>query len=312
MPLPAGTSARDVTATISKACELRVAARANDIVVGELHAAIAGSVWSVESGTLSFELEKVRPVFWPCVLKGHPEVDVKEIIAREKLEKEPAFKPDPEAEQMPRRVTDADALRQVKAEFPHLDVDLGPDPHVARHRNHSGPRKTFEWGALPPDDQPPKAAAVTPPPPVAPTATCAECRHPSLPDKQPLASPQVLDSTPTVSPSATASAPVPGSFSWGALPADAVSQQLPAPAPAPAMPAGSFSWGVLPADAVSPQLQMGKAPAAPTLARDTPKRVQPPPPKPIPTQDQSADAELAQQPPAPSGEKYSWGVLPIS
>ena len=101
---------------------------------------------------LNVELEKSRAAFWPCAIRGDPEVDAAALVAREKKEKEPAYKPDPNAEMVPKQVTDKETLRKLKAEFSHLDIPMGPDAHTTTHKNYAGGRKAFDWGALPTDD----------------------------------------------------------------------------------------------------------------------------------------------------------------
>ena len=106
----------------------------------------------MERGILTVEIEKARPRFWPCAIRGHPEVDVAALQAQEKAEQEPFYKPPPDAEAQPRRVNDRETLLKLKAEFPQLAASLPvEDPHTTTHRNHAGPRKTFDWGALPTD-----------------------------------------------------------------------------------------------------------------------------------------------------------------
>lgn len=124
---------------------------------------------------------------------------------------------------MPRRVTDRETLRKLKAEMPQLDIpgvaDVGGVANV-EHKNYSGPRKQFSWGAIP--AAPPPAAKCAPPP-APPTSAAA---------------------APTAEPC----------FSWGAVPAPAT----PAAPAAPAAPAGSkFNWG--PVAAACPDSDARKA-----------------------------------------------------
>ena len=225
--LPAGFGARDVSATASGGA-LQVSCRGSVLVAGVLHAGIAGSVWSVEKGLLTFELEKARATFWPCALRGDTEVDVAALLEKEKRDLEPAYKPDPNGDSIPQRVTDKETLRKLKAEFPQLELPMGEDVHTATHRNFAGPRKAFEWGALPPAEP------------------AAEAALPAA------AKPQPAPAAPALSAPAAAA---PSSFSWGVIPADQ---------PAPAEPSqhcaskaeeaapsreDRYCWGALPTDA---------------------------------------------------------------
>ena len=113
---------------------------------------------------------------------------------------------------MPRRVTDRETLRKLKAEMPQLDIpgvaDVGGVANV-EHKNYSGPRKQFSWGAIPAAPLPAATSA-----PVAAPATSAAA-------------------APTAEPS----------FTWGSVPAPAV-PAVPAAPTAPAAPAASkFNWG---------------------------------------------------------------------
>ena len=153
-----GVTARDIACDVSAKGSVSISRRAPGgsdrpvLVAGELFDTIAGSVWSVERGILTVEIEKARPRFWPCAIRGHPEVDVAALQAQEKAEQEPFYKPPPDAEAQPRRVNDRETLLKLKAEFPQLAASLPvEDPHTTTHRNHAGPRKTFDWGALPTD-----------------------------------------------------------------------------------------------------------------------------------------------------------------
>ena len=74
---------------------------------------------------------------------------------------------------MPRRVTDRETLRKLKAEMPQLDIpgvaDVGGVANV-EHKNYSGPRKQFSWGAIP---AAPPPTAKSAPPPAPPTSAAA-------------------------------------------------------------------------------------------------------------------------------------------
>jgi len=59
------------------------------LVQGELHSLVGDSTWIVDKQNLVVEFDKRAPRWWPCALKGDPEVDVKALIAKEKEEKRP-------------------------------------------------------------------------------------------------------------------------------------------------------------------------------------------------------------------------------
>ena len=149
--LPAGTSSAQISVACAKTTlAIGLKGAAAPLVAGELHEAVADSVWSLErGGALTLELEKARPRWWPCALKGGPEVDVQALVAREKAEREPAFKADPSAEAAPRQITDREQLRALKAQFPHLNIKVDGDLHSTEHKNYTGARQAFDWGAVP-------------------------------------------------------------------------------------------------------------------------------------------------------------------
>ena len=159
VPLPDGVFARDVFCNVANAGAVTIglkhrgSAAGSDgtegsLVVGTLFESISSSVWSVEKGMLTGEIEKTRPKLWPCALQGHPEIDVNALATDEKAEALHKLGCDLEAQ--PRRVNDRETLLKLKAEFPQLSDQLAVENiDVTTHRNHVGPRKTFEWGALP-------------------------------------------------------------------------------------------------------------------------------------------------------------------
>lgn len=151
--LPPGCTARDVSCTVVDGrvlVHVRGAGVASSLLEGELWAKTIGSVWSVEAGSFTLELEKARPQYWPCAIRGMgPEVDVSELIARDRRDSEPAYRLPPDAEAKPRRVTDTETLRKLKAEFPQMDLPVDASEHAVTHRNHAGPRRQFDWGPLP-------------------------------------------------------------------------------------------------------------------------------------------------------------------
>ena len=110
---------------------------------------------------------------------------------------------------MPRRVTDRETLRKLKAEMPQLDIpgvaDVGGVANV-EHKNYSGPRKQFSWGAIP---AAPPPTAKSAPPPAPPTSAAA------APTAEPCYSWGVLPATATPAAPAAAAAPAGSKFSWG-------------------------------------------------------------------------------------------------
>jgi hypothetical protein len=96
VPFPPSTPTSGIVCTVSQG-RLTVGLRgAAPIVDGELFDALSHHTWSLEGGArLTLELEKARPRYWPCVLRGDPEVDVAALKAKDKLESEPAYKPHP-------------------------------------------------------------------------------------------------------------------------------------------------------------------------------------------------------------------------
>ena len=222
--LPAGTSSAQISVACAKTTlAIGLKGAAAPLVAGELHEAVADSVWSLErGGALTLELEKARPRWWPCALKGGPEVDVQALVAREKAEREPAFKADPSAEAAPRQITDREQLRALKAQFPHLNIKVDGDLHSTEHKNYTGARQAFDWGAVP--------------------AVAAEAAAKAAPAPAPAPAPATVPTS--AEPSAApppAAAEAGAAFQWGALPAAS------APAPAPAA-TGLYTWGALPPD----------------------------------------------------------------
>ena len=96
VPLPPSTPTSGIVCTVSQG-RLTVGLRGEaPIVDGELFDALSHHTWCLEVGSrLTLELEKARPRYWPCVLRGDPEVDVAALKAKDKLESEPAYKPHP-------------------------------------------------------------------------------------------------------------------------------------------------------------------------------------------------------------------------
>lgn len=275
---PPGTSASSVACNVSNG-KVAIGLRGQPpIVEGELWDALSNHVWSLEGGTtLSLELEKARSCYWPCALKGGPEVDVKALKARDKAAAEPPYKPHPDADQMPRRVTDRETLLKLKAEMPQLEIPgLEPASSVV-HKNYSGARRKFDWGALPTAEAaPPAPAAVAPPEPTPVAATTASPA--ATPTPTPGASSSSSDAPPRPAASAaTSSTAAPAAaFSWGAVPGGAGTSAPPEssppatqPAAAPQTPAvggggsgGKYSWGALPGQAAAPSAQPVHAAAA--------------------------------------------------
>ena len=352
VPLPVGHSARDVQVSVKNG-EVSIAVvesagnrSVSQLVRGLLWDGIIGSVWSVESQLLTLELEKSRQKWWPCALRGDAEVDVAALVAKEKRDNEPAYKPPPDADSQPRQVTDRETLRKLKAEFPNLALPV-ENEHTATHQNFAGPRKTFDWGALPVDDEAPAAApcAVPAVPAVArasgvvavPSATATPSAA-RIEDAKFLWGEHVpLDSTgAAVNASAASSAGDVdqgggsgagggGMYQWGALPTDArraspFAPQVTAPQAPPAPPAAGGSDDFL----VPTRLGNASAKVAQLAAMRKQQPTSPP---------QLAAAAAATKPSAPSapsttstsdasegrvscnGESpvgmYSWGALPI-
>jgi hypothetical protein len=104
---------------------------------------------------------------------------------------------------MPRRVTDRETLRKLKAEMPQLDIpgvaDVGGVANV-EHKNYSGPRKQFSWGAIPAAPLPAATSA-----PVAAPATSAA------------AAPTAEPSFTWGSVPAAPAAPAASKFNWGSV-----------------------------------------------------------------------------------------------
>ena len=289
---PPGTSASSVACNVSHS-KVAIGLRGQPpIVEGELWDALSNHVWSLEGGTtLSLELEKARSCYWPCALKGGPEVDIKALKARDKAEAELPYKPHPDADSMPRRVTDRETLLKLKAEMPQLEIPgLEPASGVV-HKNYSGARRKFEWGALPTVKAgPPTPAVVAPPEPT--TMTAATARPAAMPT--PGASSSSSSSSgaplpPAASTETSAAAPA-AAYSWGAVPGHAVpgnagtstpsvsspaTQPVAASQATPAMSgsggsggSGKYSWGALPGQAAAPSAQSVHAAAAGAAAKD--------------------------------------------
>jgi len=246
--LPPNAAARDVRCSVVGDSVTVGLKSGVPLFSGELWGHISSNVWSVESGTFNLEIEKARAQFWPCALRGDPEIDVSELVAKDKKDREPAYKLPPDTGTTPRQVTDRETIRKLKAEFPHLDLPVD-DSHTAMHRNHAGPRRAFEWGAIPTDaDLEPAAASTakshvpTPPLPSAPPAAPPRAAPPP---------PQAVPASPAASPTAAsvlASKDAGGTgstrtFEWGATPTD--SEPSPTPAVASAASAPKYSWGPL-------------------------------------------------------------------
>lgn len=152
--VPPGTTTQQVTCRVSTddtcAVELTLLGVAEPLLQGRLHARARSSIWWIEAGTsFILEIEKQRPHYWPCALIGGPSVDVEALRAKELRDREPAYKPLPDAERAPRQVRDREELLKLKAEFPQLAIELGDEPAAACHKPYTGQRKKFEWGSFP-------------------------------------------------------------------------------------------------------------------------------------------------------------------
>ena len=211
VPLPPGRVARDITCRVANG-RVDVRSKTDVLVSGELWGEASSSVWSVESGLLTLEIEKAKPKFWPCALRGDQEVDVAALVAKEKREAEPAYKPPPDADMTPRRVTDKETIRKLKAEFPQLELPVDTQEHKATHANYAGHRSAFSWGSV--EAAAAAAEAVRAPPSAA--AVALPSAPPVLPKSKVAAVAAALSST-TSEPAAASDA---GKYSWGALPAE--------------------------------------------------------------------------------------------
>ena len=109
---------------------------------------------------------------------------------------------------MPRRVTDRETLRKLKAEMPQLEIpgvaDVGGVAEV-EHKNYSGPRKQFSWGAIP-AAPPPTATSAPPPAQATPVAAAPTVQHTFS-----------WESLPTPAVPAVTAAPAASKFNWGPL-----------------------------------------------------------------------------------------------
>jgi hypothetical protein len=317
---PIGTTVREVTCCVAHGTVTVGLKGAEPLVCGELWEPIISSVWSFESPQLTVELDKKTARFWPCALHGDPELDVSELVAKEKREKEPAYKPDPHAETKPQRVTDRETLAKIKAEFPQLDIGLGEKPHIATHKAHAGPRKTFDWGPMPSTGSSPSTSAATAG--TVATATSSQREAPPVPSP-----PQgIADGGSQPSADRVTSA-----FSWGMVPpaneqtvataaptaapggAPQLSPSLPSEPSAEAVPTPTrlFSWGPIPTTPsivpIEPTAAAHATAAVSSRMASQPARL----PARAPEPEASAE-EPGQQTHAGNEEatKFSWGALP--
>ena len=206
----------------------------------------------------------------------------------------PALTSAADFETKPRQVTDKEQIRTLQAEFPQLALPVDKNEHTATHRNHAGPRKTFEWGALPSDEAeavptaPPgvpdaRPTALPPAPPVPPTPVPPSQRSPAAEEGTRSASQHVAATLP----SARAGAPPAAAdkFSWGARPAE-----------------DKFSWGALPAEArPCPSALSSRASgrgAPPTAAPTAAARTAPPAPTATPAPQIAAATGTQSAPPS--------------
>lgn len=249
--LPAGCGARDLVVRVAEgsvSISLKQYGTGQPLVSGTLSEAIAGSVWSVESGVLSLELEKARPRFWTCALRGDPEVDVQALVAKEKRDQEPPYKLPPDADAIPRQVTDRETLRKLKAEFPQLELPIA-NAHTATHQNFAGKRSAFEWGALPTEDD--QARPSPPPSTTAPATGRRTLSSVRAPMQQAATAQKCVDSQPT---DAT-------KYSWGSLPSETAGLGGGGD--------GMYSWGALPSNVSASTSPSSASPLPPTSAPPT-------------------------------------------
>ncbi|GMF65015.1 unnamed protein product [Phytophthora lilii] len=89
--LAQGTRAKDLTCRI-ETTRLSVALKSDPtkpILEGELPEKIRAdeSIWSLEGNhTLSISLEKIKPTWWACALKGGPEIDTSKVDSRRNIQ----------------------------------------------------------------------------------------------------------------------------------------------------------------------------------------------------------------------------------
>ena len=302
--LPAGRGARDITCTTTGG---NVDIRLRDgqrLVSGELWRDVVHSstVWSVESDKLSLELEKAGARFWPCALRGDPEVDVAALLAQEKKDKEPAYKPHPGS------VAPAEPAARSRAAARWMSCDkrlrclrLCRSPMICVLRDsvacarvplsdhENTPRQVTDQSALRELKAEFPQLAVPLDMDNIHTATHRNHAGPRrVFDWGPI---PVEEPPPSAAPAARAEPGPSVDVSDHAL--EPASRPPLPPAPQVATPAGDnskFTWGALPSQPSAPQ----------------PPQPPPPPPPPSESSTTHAPSGLA----AGGGSKYAWGALP--
>jgi len=211
-------------------------------------------------------MDKAAARFWPRLLVGGPEVDVSALLEAERREKEPAYRPPPDAAAAPRKVSDRETLLKLKAEFPQLELPLHV-PQEAAHRQYTGARREFEWGAIPSDEVGQEAAHAEA---VADgsgnRSGSSSCGNGSGSSSRSISGSRSNSSGGSSGvgassqshggsgPAASAALP-PSTFAWGALPAETAAERESDPPPATctspvetaySLPPSTFAWGALP------------------------------------------------------------------
>ena len=290
LPLPPAATARGVRCSLTPARALSVSAAGRPLLKGSLHADATLNTWTVDCGVLYVEMDKAAARFWPRLLVGGPEVDVSALLEAERREKEPAYRPPPgacrrpaplrrlsrqtcsaraavaDAAAAPRKVSDRETLLKLKAEFPQLELPLHV-PQEAAHRQYTGARREFEWGAIPSDEVGQEAAHAEA---VADgsgnRSGSSSCGNGSGSSSRGISGSRSNSSGGSSGvgassqshggsgPAASAALP-PSTFAWGALPAETAAERESDPPPATctspvetaySLPPSTFAWGALP------------------------------------------------------------------
>jgi len=184
---------------------------------------------------------------------------------------------------MPRKVTDKETMRKLKAEFPQLELPVDAQAHTATHANYAGRRSAFEWGSV-------EAAAATVASEgagvaLAPTPAAA------APARARNATSALSTNGAATGSTATNSKAASAAYSWGPLPSDAGLQTaapVPPPPNAPPVPTAAGSEGG-PAGVAAERSAAGHSAVASTAA---------------------AAESIASTAASMADVKYSWGPIP--
>ena len=289
LPLPPAATARGVRCSLTPARALSVSAAGRPLLKGSLHADATLNTWTVDCGVLYVEMDKAAARFWPRLLVGGPEVDVSALLEAERREKEPAYRPPPgacrrpaplrrlsrqtcsaraavaDAAAAPRKVSDRETLLKLKAEFPQLELPLHV-PQEAAHRQYTGARREFEWGAIPSDEGQEAAHAEAVADGSGNRSGSGSCGNGSGSSSRSISGSRSNSSGGSSGvgassqshggsgPAASAALP-PSTFAWGALPAETAAERESDPPPATctspvetaySLPPSTFAWGALP------------------------------------------------------------------